>query len=94
MQISVLVSHRLLPVQYQRDNVVPLGVRQYCASGHERDAGRLYEEGNKKRMKKKKTELKCNFLLTKTRNNARPPDTKKLRLKAILSVLDSMFVRF
>jgi len=30
---------------------------QYCASGHERDAGRLYESGYRKRIKKKKTVL-------------------------------------
>jgi len=29
--------------------------RQYCASGREGDAGRLYESGFKKRMKKKET---------------------------------------
>jgi len=29
--------------------------RQYCASGRETDAGRLYESGYKKRMEKKNT---------------------------------------
>jgi len=31
------------------------------------------------------------FPLTKARNNTRPPDTAKLRWKAILSVLDPTF---
>jgi len=34
-----------------------LTTRQYCASGRERDAGRLYESGYKKRMKKIKAAL-------------------------------------
>jgi len=47
--------------------------RQYCASGRERDSGRLYESGYKKRMKKKKTVLNwCSiFHWQNARNNAR-----------------------
>jgi len=53
---------------------------KYCEFGHKRDAGRLYESGYKKGMKKKKgTYLMFNFPLTKDGNNARPPDTAKLR---------------
>jgi len=34
-----------------------VATRKYYASGQERDAGRLYESGFKKRMEKKKTVL-------------------------------------
>ena len=33
-------------------------MRQYCASGRERDASRLYESGYKKRMKKNLIDVK------------------------------------
>jgi len=59
-------------------------MRQYCASGRERDAGRLYESGYGKRMKKKKMVLNgcLVFHCQKARNNARTARHCKTRMKS------------
>jgi len=56
-------------------------------------AGRLYESGHRKRMKKKKVVFNWSstFHWQTARNNARPLEIAKLRWKAILSVLDPTF---